>query len=115
MAFGGSEVESAMSAATPAASSITKQPPETRAADWPSRVIDAQRPAHAKQLAQDQLLRELLGARRIGAADGAIDDLDLARGPLRIVPLRPFRVHRMARRVAEARQRERGPARPAVR
>src|SRR4051812_50137438 len=37
--------ESANAAAAPAASPIAKQAPETRAADWPSWVIEAQRPA----------------------------------------------------------------------
>src|SRR3979490_42583 len=36
---------SASTAAVPAASPIAKQAPETRAADWPSWVIEAQRPA----------------------------------------------------------------------
>src|SRR5476649_2139451 len=36
---------SANAAADPAASPIAKQAPETRAADWPSWVIEAQRPA----------------------------------------------------------------------
>src|SRR3954454_7220896 len=36
---------SASAAAEPAASPIAKQAPETRAADWPSWVIEAQRPA----------------------------------------------------------------------
>ena len=37
--------DSASAAAEPAASPIAKQAPETRAADWPSWVIEAQRPA----------------------------------------------------------------------
>src|ERR1700687_2690417 len=36
---------SASAAAVPAASPIAKHAPETRAADWPSWVIEAQRPA----------------------------------------------------------------------
>src|ERR1700719_3488253 len=39
---------SASAAADPAASPMTKQAPETRAADWPSWVIEAQRPATSK-------------------------------------------------------------------
>ena len=37
--------DSASAAARPAASPIAKQAPDTRAADWPSWVIEAQRPA----------------------------------------------------------------------
>ena len=40
--------DSASAAAVPAASPIAKQAPETRAADWPSWVIEAQRPAISK-------------------------------------------------------------------
>src|ERR1700723_2768688 len=39
---------SAKAAADPAASPIAKQAPETRAADWPSWVIEAQRPATSR-------------------------------------------------------------------
>src|SRR6195952_3658460 len=40
--------DSASAAAEPAASPIAKQPPDTRAADWPSWVIEAQRPATSR-------------------------------------------------------------------
>ncbi|MNT96495.1 hypothetical protein D3C72_2386020 [compost metagenome] len=45
MAPGAIPARSAMAEAVPAASPITKQLPLTRAADWPSCVMDAQRPA----------------------------------------------------------------------